>query len=104
MITRPGGADRFTLVLYCHRIDYYWNCQVDDVEVQTDVDFDVPPPVPSVLSGHATGEWSANDDPWFAFATALAEFYSYEFDHSPTTVPPEESDGAASSFTALPSS
>lgn len=96
-ITKPGGATTFTLVLYAHRFENQWNCQVDDVEVDTDVSFEVPPGTPPVSSpDHTASVWTANDDPAFWFETFLADFYSYELDNSPSTVPPEVSDGTPS--------
>jgi hypothetical protein len=103
-LTKPGGATTFTLVLYCQRTGHYWNCQVDNVVVTTDVSFDVPPETPSVSSiTHATNTWSANNDPEFLFETSNTTDYSYELDSSASTDPDTSSEGSvgAASFTDI---
>jgi len=103
-LTKPAGATTFTLVLYCNRTGHYWNCQVDNVDVTTDVNFDVPPESPAISSlTHEEGTWSANNDPEFSFETSNTTDYSYLLDSSASTDPGTTSDGTlgAASFTDI---
>lgn len=95
-VAKPGGATTFTLVLYAHRFPNrnYWNAHVDNVEIDTDFSFTIPPESPVVNSpSHAPGVWSNNTDLAVSFPTNLADMYSYELDSNAATTPDQVSEG-----------
>lgn len=93
-IQKPVGATTFTVVLYCFRIQHYYNGHIDNVVVDTDFVFTNPPSNPSANSStHGEGFWSRNANPSFSFSTVNANEFSYVLDNSPTTVPDTAAEG-----------
>ncbi len=101
VVSKPGGATTFTVVLYCERVGNYFNAHMDNIGIDPNVNFAVPPSTPVLTSGtHAASVWSRNNTPSFSYQTTNATMYSYVLDSVSNTVPDQVSDDTTGAYIA----